>query len=155
MRDRFSGKSSTPTGEVPGPTRRMILQSLARADVLYLAFPRLQRALVVDLRRDAHQPPAVFLMDLYTTAAREVAAIEERRPGFAAIERFASVTWGGSTRAFAEQGVLPAILNRLPTESVDAAMVVFEELRDAELTPERRTTRARTPGQAGGGAGTG
>ena len=155
MSERVLGKTSAPTGEVPAPTRRIILRSLARADVIYLAFPRLQRALVVDLRHNAVEPPAIFLMDLYATSAREVAAIEERRPSFAAIERFASVIWGGSTRAFAEQGVLPAILNRLPPENSRAAMVVFEQLRDAELTPEPRSTRARTPGQVGGGVGNG
>jgi hypothetical protein len=141
-------KAAAPNGDVPAPTRRMILRSIAGADVLYLAFPRLQRALVIDLRPRAVDGPAVFTTELLFASGREIAMIEARRPILTAVDRFASVTWGGSTRAFAEQGVLPAILHRLPAERTADAMAVFEELRDAERAPEPRETRARTPGRA-------
>lgn len=143
MRERMLTKTGAPTGDVPGPVRRMILRSIAQADVLYLAFPRLQRALVVDLRRSADDGPAVFTTELLFATGREIVMIEARRPGLAAIDRFASVTWGGSTRAFAEQGVLPAILNRMPAENTRDAMIVFEELREAERTPANASSRLR------------
>jgi hypothetical protein len=145
MRELMLTKTNLPTGDVPAPTRRMILGSIAQADVMYLAFPRLQRALVVDLRSSESERPALFITELMFTAGREVAMIERLRPGLPAIERFASVTWGGSTRAFAEQGILPAILNRLPPEDSRDAMLDFEQLREIERIPETRATRARTP----------
>jgi hypothetical protein len=141
-------KAAAPNGDVPAPTRRMILRSIAGADVLYLAFPRLQRALVVDLRQPSAEGPALFTTELLFASGREIAMIEARRPSLAAIDRFASVTWGGSTRAFAEQGILPAILNRLHADQTVAAKQVFEELANAERAPEPRETRARTPGRA-------
>ncbi len=141
-------KAAAPNGDVPAPTRRMILRSIAGADVLYLAFPRLQRALVVDLRQSPADGPALFTTELLFASGREIAIIEARRPSLTAIDRFASVTWGGSTRAFAEQGIFPAILNRLPADQTAAAKAVFEELSAAERTPEPRETRARTPGRA-------
>lgn len=144
MREGMLTKTSAPTGDVPAPIRRMILRSIAQADVLYLSFPRLQRALVVDLRRSVDDGPAVFTTELLFTSGREIAMIEARRPGLAAIDRFASVTWGGSTRAFAEQGVLPAILNRMTAEHTRDAMIVFEELRDAERTPASASSRLRS-----------
>jgi hypothetical protein len=148
MRERMLTKAAAPNGDVPAPTRRMVLRSIAGADLLYLAFPRLQRALVVDLRQPAADGPAVFTTELLFASGREIAMIEARRPRLTAIDRFASVTWGGSTRAFAEQGILPAILNRLPAEQTTGAMAVFEELSNAERAPEPRETRARTPGRA-------
>ena len=74
---------------------------------------------------------------------QQAATVQRLRPGSAALDQFASVAWGGSTRAFAEQGVLPAILNRLPAENTQDAMAVFEQLRDAE-----RTTTTRVPNLA-------
>jgi hypothetical protein len=129
-----------PTGDVPAPTCREILRSVHQADVIYVAFPRFGRALVVDLRRSEADFPAMLVTKLELTAEQQAAAVERLRPGSPALHRFASVAWGGSTRAFAEQGVLPAILNRLPAANTQDAMDIFEELRDAE-----RTTTTRTP----------
>ena len=141
-------KAAVPNGDVPAPTRRMILRSIAGADVVYLAFPRLQRALVVDLRQPSSDGPALFTTDLLFASGREIAMIEARRPSLGAVDRFASVTWGGSTRAFAEQGILPAILSRLHADQATGALAAFEELSKAERVPEPRETRARTPGRA-------
>ena len=126
----------------------MILRAIAQADVLFLAFPRLQRALVADLRPRAAEGPALFTTELLYASGREIAMIEARRPALTTGDRFASVTWGGSTRAFDEQGILPAILKRLPAAATEDALVAFEELRSAERGPEPRETRARVPGGA-------
>jgi hypothetical protein len=142
---RFLTKANTPSGEVPAPTCRAILRSIARADVVSLAFPRLQRTLVLDLRPDTGNQPAVFVTQMMFTAAQELAAIEAHRPGLATIERYERAIWGGSTRAFAEQGVLPAILNRVPADETQDAMAVFEELREAERTVATHGTRAKVP----------
>ncbi len=41
-------KANDPTGDVPAPTLRALLHAVRDAEVLYLAFPRLQRALVLN-----------------------------------------------------------------------------------------------------------
>lgn len=131
-------KASEPTGDVPAPTCRKILRSIVDADVIYVAFPRFQHALVIDLRRSGEEVPAMLITKLDLMPGQQAAAVQRLRPGSPAPDQFASVAWGGSTRAFAEQGVLPAILNRLPTGNTRDAMAVFEQLRDAERA---KTTR--------------
>ena len=73
-------------------------------------------------------------------AGEQAAVVEKLRPGRPPSARSVAVTWGGSTRAFAEQGMLPAILSHLPAAGEQQAMAAYEELRAAE----RRETPART-----------
>ncbi len=143
--DRFKHRTAAPNGEVPAPICRTILRSIDRADVVSLVFARLQRTLVMDLRPDAGDRPAVFVTQMLFTAPQELAAIEAHRPGLGTIERYERATWGGSTRAFAEQGMLPAILNRLPADESRDAMAVFEELREAERSTATHGMRAKVP----------
>jgi hypothetical protein len=110
----------------------MILRAIATTDILALAFPRLQRTLVVGLRPVAGDQLPVFLAPSLLTAAQALHALAAHRPELARIERYAQATWGGSTRAFAEQGLLPALLDRLSAEAGQDAMVVFEELQELE-----------------------
>jgi len=125
-------KANDPTGDVPAPTLRALLRAVGDAEVLYLAFPRLQRALVVDPRPGPPDYPAVLVATLAFGAGGEAAAIEQLRPGRPPSARSIAATWGGSTRAFAEQGMLAALLDHLPDAQREAAMAAFEELREAE-----------------------
>ena len=115
------------------------------AEVLYLAFPRLQRALIVDLRPGTLDDLFVLVTVLAFGALRQAAAIATLHPDQPPSLDPLIATWGGSTRAFMEQGVLPAILNRLPAEHTKEVMIAFEELRVAERGPRPTVTKPRTP----------
>jgi len=128
-------KVGDPTGEVPAPTVRAIIRAIRDAEAIHIAFPRLQRALVVDFRSSEDTTPAACVVDLRFSTEGQIAVVAQFRPGHPPIERFVSAPWGGSTRAFAEQGILPAILNRLPPEQTAVAMAVFEGLRKADCGP--------------------
>ncbi len=132
--NRFArgGKANEPTGEVPAPTVRAILRAVRDAEVLYVAFPRLQRALLVDPRPGATGYPAVLVATLGFGAGQQAEAVESLRPGRPPSDRAIAVTWGGSTRAFVEQGILAAIVGRLPAGGEEGAMAAFEELRETE-----------------------
>ena len=134
-------KTAQPTGDVPAPTRRMILQSITHADVIYVAFPRLQSALIVDFRQQETDFPATVLTTLAYTPQLQAETVQRLRPGLPAARAFASVTWGGSTRAFAEQGVLPAILNRLPPAHAEAVTTAFDQLQEAERAAAPRASK--------------
>jgi len=136
--------SNDPTGDVPAPTLRALLRAVHDAEVLYVAFPRLQRALVVDPRPGVPAYPAVLVATLAFGAGGQAAAVEKLRPGRPVSARSVAVTWGGSTRAFAEQGMLRAILSRLPTGCEAAAMAAYEELREAERGEAPALARERT-----------
>ena len=139
MSDRRLAKAQGPTGDVPAPICRAILRAIAGADVVYVGFPRYQRALVVDLRRGAATPPAVFVEALELMPGQRAATVQRLRPDSPPPDAFASVAWGGSMRAFAEQGVLPAILNRLPADGTRDAMAAIEQLRDVERAAAPRS----------------
>ncbi len=126
---------------VPTPLLRPLLAAIKRADVIYLLFPRVRQALLFDLRTSEHDRPAILLAPYEVAPAEQVARIAHLRPGFDAIKHLASLSWGGSTRAFAEQGILPALLGRLPPDLTPAAMAAFQSLREIE----RGTTNAPMP----------
>jgi len=143
MSSRWSN-ANDPTGDVPAPTLRALLRAVHDAEVLYIAFPRLQRALVIDPRPGEPEYPAVLIATLAFGAGGQAAAVEKLRPGRPVSARSVALTWGGSTRAFAEQGVLPAILSRLPAACEQQAMAAFEELREAERGEAPAIARERT-----------
>ncbi len=136
-------KPDPPSGYVPAPTCRLLLRAIAHADVVYLAFPRFGRALIIDLRDNEAEHPVMLVTDIHYLHERQMVAVRALRPGFPAMHAFASVAWGGSTRAFAEQGILPALLDRLPAAYTRDAMAVFDELRAAER--EKPTPRQSLP----------
>jgi hypothetical protein len=127
-----SGTSGRPPGYIPTQSVRAILRTVADADVVYIAFPRLGHALVFDFRASAVDAPTVLAAPYEVAAERQVSVVEALRPGFPTIVRFVGVPWGGSTRAFIEQGVFPALLSRLPAASTEGAMAALEQLRRAE-----------------------
>jgi hypothetical protein len=121
----------------------MILRAIATADVIVLAFPRLQHTLVADLRPGGDDRPALFVAPHLYTAPQALGALAAHRPEGEPIARYAQATWGGSTRAFAEQGILPALLDRLTTDAGRDAMAVFTTLEEVERAPSARETRAK------------
>lgn len=133
----MTAKSGDPTGDVPAPTVRSILRVIRDAEAIFVAFPRLERALIVDTRNDDGNRPATFIARLGFTAEQQLQAVRTARPDVPPMDQFVMLTWGGSTRAFAEQGVLPALLNRLPPESTQEAMAAFEQLRQRERGPAK------------------
>jgi hypothetical protein len=145
MADRWRLRPEPPGGEVPTPICRTILRAIATADVVALAFPRLQCTLVADLRPGGSDRPALFVAPPLRTAADAMAALAAHRPALLPVARYARATWGGSTDAFAAQGILTALLDRLSTEAGRGAMATFAELQEAERAPAARQTRAKVP----------
>lgn len=145
--NRFTRRIRTgdPSGDVPAPTLRALLRAVRDAEVLYLAFPRIERALVIDTRPGAADSPAALVAPLaYGAGAR--AAVERLRPGRPPSDRQLAATWGGSTRAFADQGMLAAILARLPADE-RAVLAAFEQLREAESPPPPVPPMPPTPSE--------
>lgn len=126
---------SDPTGAVPGPSLRVVLRAIRDAEVLYIAFPRLQRALVIDPRHDESDYPAALVATLAFGTWGQAKAVENLRPDRTPSARAIATTWGGSVRAFAEQGVLAAIVARLPAADEQSVIAAFEQLQEAEREP--------------------
>jgi hypothetical protein len=140
-----TNKASDPTGDVPTPTVRAVLRGIRDAEVIYLTFPRLQHALLIDPRPSETAGPTVLVAPLGFGAAQHRAAVQALRPDLQLSERVAAMVWGGSTGALAAQGVLPAILNRLPAYCTQEAVAAFEQLRAVEQGMGRAAAPASSP----------
>jgi hypothetical protein len=141
----YTIKAGDPTGDVPIPTVQAVLRGVRDAEVIYLTFPRLQHALLIDPRPSDTAGPTVLVAPLGLSAAQHRAAIQALRPDLPLSERVAAMVWGGSTRALAAQGVLPAILDRLPADCTQEAVAAFEQLREVEQGMGRATAPASSP----------
>mgnify|MGYP001442425315 CR=1 FL=1 len=136
-----------------------IIRALAEAEVMSIFFPRIGKALIVDTRHDADHGPVVLLDNMVGSAEERLQSVRRLRPEFTTIAQLTLAPWLGSTRAFTEQGILEAIIQRFHAlgfhDEAEDASRAFQELRRHErqvtldlVAGEAQTTRtlwARKP----------
>lgn len=129
-----------------------IIRALAEAEVMSIFFPRVGKALIVDTRHDADHGPVVLMDDMVGSAEERLQSVRRLRPEFTEIAQLTLAPWFGSTRAFAEQGIFDAIVERFRTmgyhDEANDATRAFRELRRHErqvtldlIAGEAQTTR--------------
>jgi len=129
-----------------------IIRALAEAEVMSIFFPRVGKALIVDTRHDADHGPVVLIDDMVGSAEERLQSVRRLRPEFTEIAQLTLAPWLGSTRAFAEQGIFDAIVERFRAmgflDAANGAMRAFRELRRQErrvmldlIAGEAQTTR--------------
>ncbi|MHB8646723.1 MAG: hypothetical protein ACYDAR_13115 [Thermomicrobiales bacterium] len=125
-----------------------IIHALAEAEVMSIFFPRIGKALIVDTRHDAEHGPVVLLDTMVGSAEERLQSVRRLRPEFTAIAQLTLAPWLGSTRAFIEQGIFDAIVERFRAmgfpEEAEAASIAIKELRRYE----RRVTLDLIAGDA-------
>lgn len=113
-----------------------IIRALAEAEVMSIFFPHAGKALIVDTRHDAENGPAVFVDEMVGSPEERLQSIRRLRPQFKELAQLTLAPWFGSTRTFAAQGILEAIVERLHAlgfpDAADGAMAAFRQLRRAE-----------------------
>jgi hypothetical protein len=129
-----------------------IIRALAEAEVMSIFFPRVGKALIVDTRHDADHGPVVLIDDMVGSAEERLQSVRRLRPEFTEIAQLTLAPWLGSTRAFAEQGIFDAIVERFRAmgflDAANDAVRAFRELRRQErrvmldlIAGEAQTTR--------------
>jgi hypothetical protein len=129
-----------------------IIRALAEAEVMSIFFPHAGKALIIDTRHDAENGPAVFVDEMVGSPEERLQSIRRLRPQFKELAQLTLAPWFGSTRTFAEQGILEAIVERFHAlgfpGTADEAMTAFRQLRRAEtatlrdlITGDPQTTR--------------
>lgn len=125
-----------------------IIRALAEAEVMSIFFPRVGKALIVDTRHDADRGPVVLMDDMVGSAEERLQSVRRLRPEFTEIAQLTLAPWLGSTRAFAEQGILEAIIRRFQAlgfhGEADDVTRAFNALR----RQERRMTLDLIAGEA-------
>ena len=115
-----------------------IIRALAEAEVMSIFFPRVGKALIVDTRHDAEHGPVVLIDDMVGSAEERLQSVRRLRPEFTEIAQLTLAPWLGSTRAFAEQGILDAIVERFHAMGYhDAANDAMRVFRDSAATSDR------------------
>jgi hypothetical protein len=113
-----------------------IIRALAEAEVMSIFFPRIGKALIVDTRHDAEHGPVVLIDEMVGSAEERLESVRRLRPEFTEIAQLTLAPWLGSARAFAEQGILEAIVERFHAmgyhDAANDAMTVFHRLRRHE-----------------------
>ncbi|MCA1669629.1 MAG: hypothetical protein LC793_20015 [Thermomicrobia bacterium] len=129
-----------------------IIRALAEAEVMSIFFPRVGKALIVDTRHNADHGPVVLMDDMVSSAKERLQSVRRLRPEFTEIAQLTLAPWLGSTRAFAEQGIFDAIIERFRAmgfhDAAHDAICAFRELRRHErqmmldlIAGETQTTR--------------
>jgi hypothetical protein len=113
-----------------------IINALAEAEVMSIFFPRVGKALIVDTRHNAEHGPVVLIDEMVGSAEERLQSVRRLRPEFTEIAQLTLAPWLGSTRSFAEQGILEAIIARFHAmgfhDAADEATTVFQRLRRYE-----------------------
>ncbi len=129
-----------------------IIRALAEAEVMSIFFPRVGKALIVDTRHDADHGPVVLMDGMVGSAEERLQSVRRLRPEFTAIAQLTLAPWFGSVRAFAEQGIFDAIVERFRAmgydDAANDAVRAFRALRRHErqvlldlIAGEAQTTR--------------
>ncbi len=113
-----------------------IIRALAEAEVMSIYFPRVGKALIVDTRHNAEHDPVVLLDEMVGSAQERLRSVQRLRPGFKELGQLTLAPWIGSVGAFAEQGILDAIVERFRAmgyhDAANEALAVFAALRQHE-----------------------
>jgi len=118
-----------------------IISALAEAEVMSIFFPRVGKALIVDTRHNTAHGPVVLIDEMVSSADERLQSVRRLRPEFTEIAQLTLAPWMGSTRAFAEQGILDAIVARFHAmgfhDAADEVKAVFQRLRRHETQVTR------------------
>lgn len=113
-----------------------IIRALAEAEVMSIFFPQVGKALIVDTRHDAARGPVVLIDEMVSSAEERLQSVRRLRPEFKEIAQLTLAPWIGSTRAFSEQGILEAIVERFHAmgyhDAANDVMSVFQQLQRHE-----------------------
>lgn len=118
------------------PASSKIIRALTEAEVMSIYFPWVGKAYIVDTRHNLENGPAVLLDDMAGSPEERLRSIQRLRPQFERIGQLTLAPWIGSTRSFAERGVLDAVVERFQTlgfpDTAQAARTTFRALRREE-----------------------
>lgn len=117
--------------DLPSPERSR--RAIEDAVVLGVAFPAVQRTLLLDLRDDATTEPRVAVAVYADSPCALAPLLMQHFGGDGAIARFTFMPWRQSPEDFATHGSLDAVIERFRSRGMDddaaAVRAVWDELR--------------------------
>ena len=114
-----------------------VMENIDRAEVLSVFFPRLQKALVLDVRANETDGPLVRLLPMLSSPQERLRSIGKLRPGFPQPRSLTVIPWPRYVESLVELGVWERLMGRLSASGVEDAVsrggVMLRRLRLLEL----------------------
>lgn len=90
-----------------------VLRNLHEAQVMSLFFPYIGRALIIDLRHDEMEGPAIAVDGMTSGPQERINSIKKLRPRFDAPDNLTLAPWLGPVRSLETTGALAGLADRL------------------------------------------
>ena len=113
-----------------------VARRVATAEVLTVAFPMLRRALVMDLRPSAEEPPLVRVVPMARGPEERVRYLRRARPSLPRPDEITIILWPKLVRSLERLGVLAQLLERAASTghlgAVQSCRDAWQELQQME-----------------------
>ena len=117
-----------------------IKKTLLEADVISLFFPYFGKTMLVDIRTNETDGPAVILTDMVRNPQERIRSMEQLRPGFDDPEKMVLIPWVRYLETLVDSGIWNLIVNKLeetsfidPQNSTDDILIKLRNLEHIEL----------------------
>ena len=70
-----------------------ILENVKTSEVTSIFFPYLRKSILIDLRSNDSDGPAVILTDMVSTPQERIRSLKQLRPNFPEIEKLGGIFW--------------------------------------------------------------
>jgi hypothetical protein len=91
---------------------RLIIRAIRAGEVISLFFPWFGKALILDTRRSAGTPPAIFADDMAGSAEERLRDLARRRPDLPRPARLAAIPWPAGVNALVDTGIYAEFVRR-------------------------------------------
>ena len=113
-----------------------IKNTLLEADVVSLFFPYFGKTVLIDIRSNETDGPALILTEMVRSPRERIRSMEQLRPGFNDPEKMVLIPWVRYLETLIDSGIWSVIIKKLEEASfIDprvAADEILEKLRNLE-----------------------
>ena len=118
-----------------------ILENVKTSEVTSIFFPYLRKSILIDLRSNDSDGPAVILTDMVSTPQERIRSLKQLRPNFPEIEKMIIIPWFRYVDTLITSGIWNALIERTTDvtfkgNSIDSAIIITElkKIENANLS---------------------
>jgi|TARA_B100001750_G_C15501464_1_gene597465 hypothetical protein len=106
-----------------------ILENVKTSEVTSIFFPYLRKSILIDLRSNDSDGPAVILTDMVSTPQERIRSLKQLRPNFPEIEKMIIIPWFRYVDTLITSGIWNALIERttdvtLKDNDIDSAIII-------------------------------
>ena len=117
-----------------------IKNTLLEADVVSLFFPYFGKTVLIDIRSNETDGPALILTEMVRNPRERIRSMEQLRPGFNDPEKMVLIPWVRYLETLIDSGIWSIVINKLeeasfidPKASADEILKKLRNLEHSEL----------------------